>query len=82
MMVASALLAALGQVIGWVGYALPHLQERFSALLASLILGAVFALWHLPMWWGFVGVEVMPVEAVGAVAVFVLFAWGSTPAGV
>jgi uncharacterized protein len=75
MMVVSALMAALGQVIGWVGYALPHLQERFSALRASLILGVLFAVWHLPMWWGVAGVGMVPVEAVGAVAVFVLFAW-------
>jgi uncharacterized protein len=75
MMVVSALVVALGQVIGWVGYALPHLQERFSALSASLILGTVFAVWHLPMWWGFAGAEIVPWEAVGAVAVFVLFAW-------
>jgi uncharacterized protein len=75
MMVVSALLAALGQVIGWVGYALPHLQERFRALPASLMLGAVFAVWHLPMWWGVAGVGIVPAEVVGAVAVFVLFAW-------
>ena len=48
--VVSALVVALGQVIGWIGYALPRLQERISALKASLVLGAVFTVWHLPMW--------------------------------
>ena len=34
---------------GWRGYALPRLQSRRSALVASLILGALIAGWHLPL---------------------------------
>jgi uncharacterized protein len=34
---------------GWRGYALPNLQAGRSALLASLILGTVWAFWHLPL---------------------------------
>lgn len=34
---------------GWRGFALPSLQAGRSALVASLILGAVWALWHLPL---------------------------------
>jgi membrane protease YdiL (CAAX protease family) len=33
----------------WRGYALPKLQGGHSALLASLILGVVWAFWHLPL---------------------------------
>jgi uncharacterized protein len=34
---------------GWRGYALPKLQVGRSALVASLILGVVWAFWHLPL---------------------------------
>jgi uncharacterized protein len=33
---------------GWRGVALPLMQRRFAPLFASLILGAIVALWHLP----------------------------------
>ena len=44
----------LGEELGWRGFALPRLLERFAAhpygaLIASLILGVIHAAWHLPM---------------------------------
>jgi membrane protease YdiL (CAAX protease family) len=42
--------SALGEEIGWRGYALPRLQSGRSALAASLIIGPIWALWHLPLW--------------------------------
>lgn len=39
----------LGEEFGWRGYALPVLTQRIGWRWASLIVGGVWALWHLPL---------------------------------
>jgi uncharacterized protein len=57
---------------GWRGYALPRLQVGRSALLASLILGLLWAFWHLPL---MVVGEVNWSDIVLVIAASVVFAW-------
>lgn len=42
------LIPSLGEEPGWRGFALPRLQARYGPLSATLILGAIHGLWHLP----------------------------------
>jgi hypothetical protein len=68
----------LGEEIGWRGYALPRLQADRSALRASIILGVLWGVWHLPLFL----VPDDPLQNatlsaffVGIVASSVLFTW-------
>jgi len=36
--------------IGWRGFLLPPLLKKFPAAISSLIVGAIWAVWHLPLW--------------------------------
>jgi membrane protease YdiL (CAAX protease family) len=38
----------VGEELAWRSYALPRLQARFGAVGAGLILGILWAAWHLP----------------------------------
>jgi membrane protease YdiL (CAAX protease family) len=67
---------AIGEEVGWTGYVIDPLQERWSALTASIVLGTVGATWHfVPLvqmgripawiaWW-----------TLGAVALRILTVW-------
>jgi membrane protease YdiL (CAAX protease family) len=68
----------LGEEFGWRGYALPALQARWGWRLASLLLGVVWAVWHLPLFYSAGTVQShlpMGLYALSAVASSVLFAW-------
>ena len=41
-------IAAAGEELGYMGYVIDPLQERWSALTTGLIVGPVWAIWHFP----------------------------------
>jgi len=38
------------EVPGWCDFALPRLQDRYSPLVGSLMIGLLWAVWHLPFY--------------------------------
>lgn len=50
LLIFSLLLGPTGEEAGWRGFALRFLQKRFNAVIASVILGIIWSVWHLPMW--------------------------------
>src|SRR5215218_9068380 len=70
--------SALGEEIGWRGYALPRLQAGRSALSASLILGVIWGFYHLPLY--FTGQAARPLSLfppflISVIALSVILTW-------
>jgi membrane protease YdiL (CAAX protease family) len=67
-----------GEEVGWRGYALPRLAERFGLAGASIVLGIIWAAWHLPLFF-IPGIETtgqsFPLYLVGVTALSVAIAW-------
>ncbi len=51
----------LGEEVGWRGYLQLELNKRFSLLKASLIVGVIWGVWHLPLWFisGYQGMDLL-----------------------
>ena len=83
-------LAGVGEEPGWRGFALPRLQERLTPVRATLVLGPLWALWHLPLLAAadepshglnalpLVGVSVLFIAAIVGYAFFYTYLWNRT----
>jgi membrane protease YdiL (CAAX protease family) len=68
-----------GEELGWRGHALPRLASRFGLRAASIIVGFVWAVWHLPLFFWFPQADTylqsFPTYTVGVVAMSVAMTW-------
>ena len=70
--------SAVGEELGWRGFALPRLQAHHSALAASLIVGAAWGIYHLPLF--LLGSPTRPLAlflpfAIGCVIMSIFYTW-------
>jgi uncharacterized protein len=69
-------IGAIGEEIGWSGYAIDPLQNKYGALKASLILGFIWAIWHIIPWSQTHQTPVWIVwQSVGAIFLRVVMVW-------
>lgn len=43
-------IGASGEQVGWMGYAFEPMQDQWNAFKAALLLGLIWALWHIPLY--------------------------------
>jgi membrane protease YdiL (CAAX protease family) len=68
-----------GEELGWRGFALPGLQAKYTALTSSLILGLIWTLFHLPLFFTVTGSSQADWSfasfLVSTVAMSILYTW-------
>jgi membrane protease YdiL (CAAX protease family) len=68
---------------GWRGFALPRLQDRYGPLVGTLILGLLWAVWHLPFYFipgwadlnGGLSLASLSVFGLSALAIAIILTW-------
>jgi membrane protease YdiL (CAAX protease family) len=69
-------IGALGEELGWSGYVIDPLQERFGALGGALLLGVVWAVWHyIPLLEAHRSLGFIAWWSLGTIAARVLIVW-------
>jgi membrane protease YdiL (CAAX protease family) len=67
-----------GEELAWRGFALPRLQARWNALTSSTILGVIWAVWHLPLFYT-LGMSQADMSLIGytiqLISASVIFTW-------
>lgn len=68
--------SALGEELGWSGYAIDPMQRRWTSLQASIVLGLVWAIWHvIPLVHAQRSPEWIAWWSLGTVAARVIIVW-------
>ena len=62
----------LGEELGWRGFLLPELQKSYSNLNSAIIIGFIWFIWHIPLWWAPFGTLVSG-EPISLISVFTYF---------
>ncbi len=71
----------LGEEFGWRGFALPNLQRKWGPMVASIVIGIVWALWHLPQFFrpetfhAQIGLQLLPIYVVAEITLAVIITW-------
>jgi uncharacterized protein len=69
---------AVGEELGWRGFALPRLQARNGPIGASVRIGVAWALWHLPLFVLVADYDNAGMDVVSVVSMFAIFTAGLT----
>ena len=69
------ILGPLWEEPGWRGFALPRMQRQFGPIIGTLILGVLWALWHLPGYpGGWMTIGIIPL-IISSVAFSIIATW-------
>ena len=74
-LIAGIILGPLWEEPGWRGFALPRLQERYSPLVGSIILGVLWAVWHAPGYAGGWMTSFFPALLVYCIGISIFMTW-------
>lgn len=71
-----AIPGAIGEELGWRSYFQVHLDEKYALVVAGSITGAIWGLWHLPVWLEHGGLELNTLLLfLATVKIGVFYAW-------
>lgn len=72
----AAILISIGEEVGWRGFALPKLSRGIGRIRASLVIGVIWSVWHIPMFLGEgTSLALMPLLTVYFCAGSLVFTW-------
>ena len=49
--IAAGLMVGLFEELGWTGFAIPRMRQRYGVVTTGLVVGILWGAWHFPMFW-------------------------------